>query len=46
MRRRKIGLDDALCDHVVATTLRDDAILARLREAAASPASSCLPAMA
>ena len=32
MRRKTIGLDDALYDYVVATTLRDDDILARLRE--------------
>lgn len=32
MRRKTIGLDDALYDYVVATTLRDDAVLARLRE--------------
>lgn len=32
MKRKTIGLDDALYDYVVATTLRDDDILARLRE--------------
>ena len=32
MRRKTIGLDDALYDYVVATSLRDDDILARLRE--------------
>ena len=32
MQRKTIGLDDALYDYVVATTLRDDDILARLRE--------------
>lgn len=32
MRRKTIGLDDALYDYVVATTLRDDDILKRLRE--------------
>jgi len=32
MKRKTIGLDDALYDYVLATTLRDDDILARLRE--------------
>jgi len=32
MRRKTIGLDDALYDYVVSTTLRDDDILKRLRE--------------
>jgi predicted O-methyltransferase YrrM len=32
MERKTIGLDDALYDYVVATTLKDDDILARLRE--------------
>ena len=36
MRRKTIGLDDALYDYVVATTLRDDDILARLREETAT----------
>lgn len=36
MRRKTIGLDDALYDYVLATTLRDDDVLARLREETAA----------
>jgi predicted O-methyltransferase YrrM len=36
MRRKTIGLDDALYDYVLATTLDDDDILARLRDETAT----------